>query len=73
MAPMGMVKFSSKMRPEVLEALRRHAADSGRSMASVLSDAAEEYVARVSLRPVFRDAAERVMDEHAELLERLAR
>ncbi|MFW5877031.1 MAG: CopG family transcriptional regulator [Myxococcota bacterium] len=69
----GSVKFSSKMRPEVLEALRKHAAESDRTLASVLNDAAEQYLARARVRPAFRQAAEQVMDEHAELLERLAR
>lgn len=68
-----MVKFSSKMRPEVLEDLRRHASEAGRTLASVLNEAAEQYLARERVRPAVRDAAEAVMDEHAELLERLAR
>lgn len=69
----GYVKFSSKMRPEVLEALRQHASRSERTLASVLNEAAEAYLARAQVRPAFRAAAEQVMDEHAELLDRLAR
>lgn len=68
-----MAKFSSKMRPEVLDELRKHATESGRTLASVLDEAAEQYLARERVRPAFREAAEQVMDEHAELLERLAR
>lgn len=68
-----MVKFSSKIRPEVLEDLRRHASEAGRTLASVLNEAAEQYLARERVRPAVRDAAEAVMDDHAELLERLAR
>jgi predicted DNA-binding protein len=67
------VKFSSKMRPEMLEAMRAHAAEAGRTVASVLDEAVEQYLARERVRPAFRDAAEQVMSEHAELLERLAR
>lgn len=69
----GSVKFSSKMQPEVLEALRKHAAQADRTLASVLNEAAEQYLARVRVRPAFQRAAEQVMDEHAALLERLAR
>ncbi len=66
-------KYSSTMPPELLEALRRHAAESGRTLASVIAEASEEYLARARVRPAFREAVESVMDEHAELLERLAR
>ena len=68
-----MVKFSSQMRAEVLAAAREHAAESGRTLASVLDEAVAEYLERARIRPAFRDAAERVIDQHAELLERLAR
>lgn len=68
-----MVKFSSKLRPETLEQARQHAADAGRTLASVLDEAVAEYLARKRVRPAFREAAEQVMNRHAELLERLAR
>lgn len=61
------------MRPEVLKEFRKLAAESGRTLASVINEAAEQYLARRRVRPAFRDAAEKVMDQHAELLERLAR
>lgn len=71
MAP--AVKFSSKMDAKVLKALRGHAEREGRTLAAVLTAAAEEYLHRATVRPAFRTAASEVMDEHAELLERLAR
>lgn len=67
------VKFSSKMDPSILERLRAHAAREGRTFSSVLNEAAAEYLDRAATRPAFREAATRVLDEHAELLERLAR
>jgi hypothetical protein len=67
------VKFSSKIRPDVLDELRRHATRSGRTLASLVDEAVEQYLARELVRPAFRDAAERVLDEHADLLHRLAR
>lgn len=72
-ADMASVKFSSKMDSKVLKTLREHAARKGRTVSSVLTAAAEEYLERAALRPVFRKAAREVLDEHAELLERLAR
>jgi hypothetical protein len=67
------IKFSSKMSPETLKELRRYADESGRTLASVIGEAAEEYLRRAHVRPAFRAAAEQVMKEHADLLERLAR
>ncbi len=68
-----MVKFSSKLDEAVLEELRAHAKQTGRSMASLLTEAVEEYLGRARIRPAFRKAADDVLDEHADLLDRLAR
>lgn len=67
------VKFSSKMDAKVLKGLRAHAEREGRTLSAVLTAAAEEYLSRMAVRPAFRKAAREVIDEHAELLERLAR
>lgn len=67
------VKFSSKMDAKVLEGLRAHAEREGRTLSAVLTVAAEQYLARAVTRPAFRAAAREVLEEHAELLERLAR
>lgn len=70
---MANVKFSSKMDARVLKGLRAHAAREGRTVSAVLTAAAEDYLERAALRPAFRKAAREVLDEHADLLERLAR
>jgi len=70
---MPSVKFSSKMDSKVLNSLRAHAEREGRTVSAVLTAAAEEYVERAAIRPAFRKAARQVLDEHADLLERLAR
>ena len=70
---MGAVKFSSKMDSKVLEGLRAHAERHGRTLAGVLTEAGAEYLERASTRPAYRKAAREILDEHAELLERLAR
>lgn len=67
------IKFSSKMDARILKSLRAHAGREGRTLSAVLTAAAEEYLERAATRPVFRAAAREVLDEHAELLERLAR
>lgn len=67
------VKFSSKMDARVLKGLRAHAAREGRTLSAVLTAAAAQYLERATLRPAFRTAAREVLDDHAELLERLAR
>lgn len=70
---MAAVKFSSKMDAKILKALRAHAAREGRTLSAVLTASAEQYLERVATRPAFRTAAREVLDDHAELLTRLAR
>ena len=67
------VKFSSKMDSDTLDALREYARDEGRTVAAVLGEAVAEYLKNKRVRPVFRAAAEAVLDEHDELLRRLAK
>jgi len=66
-------KFASTMDSEVLDALRRHAAASGRSISSILELAVVEHLDRVRVRPAFRRAVDEVLETHDELLGRLAR
>lgn len=68
-----MAKFSSKMDREVLEALRAHAREDGRTLAGLLTEAVRDYLAKTRVRPAFREAAEAVLAEHDELLGRLAK
>ncbi len=70
---MAAVKFSSKMDPQVLDEMRVLAAEQGRTLSAVLTEASAEYLARASVRPAFRDASTEVLDTHADLLERLAK
>jgi glutamate-1-semialdehyde aminotransferase len=67
------VKFSSKMDADTLDALREYAREEGRTVAGVLSEAVQEYLQRRRVRPAFREAAEKVITEHDELLRRLAK
>ena len=66
-------KFATQIDEEVLDELRCYAKTTGRSISSVVSEAVEEYLKRASVRPAFRDAMSEVLEDHAELLERLAK
>ena len=67
------LKFASTMDSDLLHALREHAERSGRSISSILETAVAEHLDRVRVRPAFRAAVDQVLDEHDELLARLAR
>jgi predicted transcriptional regulator len=66
-------KFSTKMNKEVLTRLRDYAHSSDRSISQIVSEAVAEYLARIEVRPVFRDAVAEVILENEELLKELAR
>jgi predicted transcriptional regulator len=73
---MGMAKaekFASQMDRELLRSLREYADASGRSISALLDDAVREYLERVHVRPAFRSAMDEVLQDHDELLQRLAR
>lgn len=66
-------KFASQLDRELLRSLREHAEASGRSISALLDDAVREYLERAQVRPAFRSAMDEVLEEHDELLRRLAR
>ena len=70
---MKLKKFATQIDESTLEDLRAYARDTGRSISGVVSEAVGEYLERVKVRPAFRDAMEEVLEDHAELLERLAK
>lgn len=61
------------LRPsdEQAEALRRQAAEEGRSMQAVALSAIDEYIARRTHTAKVADALKRVVREEAQVLERL--
>jgi hypothetical protein len=67
-ARMGMTLRPSDQQAE---ALRRQAADEGRSMQAVALSAIDEYIARRAHTARVTDALERVVREEAGVLERL--
>ena len=70
---MKATKFATQLDEATLVELRAYAKSTGRSISSVVNEAVGEYLARSQLRPAFRTAMNEVLDDHADLLDRLAR
>ena len=70
---MKVTKFATQLDETTLAELRAYAKSTGRSISSVVNEAVGEYLGRAQLRPAFRSAMDEVLDEHAELLQKLAR
>lgn len=66
-------KFATQIDEDVLKELKAYTKESDRSISSVVSEAVAEYLGRVRVRPAFRKAMHEVLDDHAELLKRLAK
>ncbi len=66
-------KFATQIDETVLKDLKSFVKDADRSISSVVSEAVAEYLQRARLRPAFQKAMNEVIDEHAELLSRLAK
>ena len=70
---MKLKKFATQIDEPTLEDLRAYAKSTGRSISAVVSEAVGEYLKRASVRPAFRSAMDKVLEDHAELLSRLAK
>ncbi len=70
---MKLKKFATQIDEAVLKDLKSYVGQADRSISSVVSEAVAEYLQRVKLRPAFRSAMDEVLDEHEELLQRLAK
>ncbi len=66
-------KFATQIDEKVLKELKTYVSQADRSISSVVTEAVAQYLSRVRLRPAFLKAADEVLDEHAELLKRLAK
>ena len=66
-------KFATQIDEKVLKDLKAYVNEADRSISSVVSEAVAEYLQRSRLRPAFRTAMDEVLDEHEELLKRLAK
>ena len=72
-AIMKQKKFATQIEESTLEDLRAYAKSTGRSISAVVTEAVGEYLTRASVRPAFRSAMSEVLEDHAELLKRLAK
>lgn len=66
-------KFATQIDEATLEDLRSYAKSTGRSISGVVSEAVEQYLKRSRVRPAFQNAMSGVLEDHAELLEKLAK
>jgi hypothetical protein len=73
MVCMKAKKFATQIDEKVLKDLKSFVEHADRSISSVVTEAVAEYLQRAKLRPAFRSAMEEVIDEHEELLKRLAK
>jgi hypothetical protein len=72
-AIMKATKFATQLDETTLAELRAYSKSTGRSISSVVNEAVSEYLGRSQLRPAFRSAMDEILDDHADLLSRLAR
>jgi hypothetical protein len=70
---MKQKKFATQIEEDTLEELRAYAKSTGRSISGVVTEAVGEYLKRASVRPAFRSAMSEVLEDHAELLNKLAK
>lgn len=66
-------KFATQIDEDVLKDLKSYVKQADRSISSVVTEAVAEYLQRSKVRPAFRNAMDEILDEHAELLKRLAK
>ena len=66
-------KFATQIDEKVLKDLKSYTAQSDRSISSVVTEAVAEYLQRSKVRPAFKSAMDEVLNEHEELLARLAK
>lgn len=70
---MKAIKFATQIDEKVLKDLKSYVSETDRSISSVVNEAVAEYLQRSKLRPAFRSAMDEILDEHEELLTRLAK
>jgi predicted transcriptional regulator len=70
---MKPVKFATQVDPKVLRELRAFAKETDQSISKLVTEALAAYLQRARVRPAFRRAMDEVLDEHDDLLRRLAR
>ena len=70
---MNAKKFATQIDEKVLEDLKTFAKESDRSISKVVNEAVKEYLQRAQVRPAFTSAMDEVLEDHSDLLKRLAK
>jgi uncharacterized membrane protein YheB (UPF0754 family) len=70
---MKATKFATQVDGRVLKELRNFAEQSDKSISKIVTEALEEYLNKIRVRPIFLSAMDEVIEEHADLLTRLAK
>ncbi len=70
---MKLVKFATQVDAKVLKDLRAVAKETDKTISKLVTEALAAHIQRVRLRPAFERAVDEVLDEHEELLRRLAK
>lgn len=70
---MKAVKFATQLDEAVLDRLRTFASAEDRSISRIVNEAVAAYLERMEVRPAVRQAIDEVLDQHDDLLARLAR
>ena len=68
-----MVKFATQVDEKVLKSVRALAKETDRSISKIVTEALAAYVQRARVRPAFESAMDDVLNQHEEVLRRLAR
>ncbi len=68
-----MVKFATQVDEKVLKSVRALAKETDRSISKIVTEALAAYVQRARVRPAFESAMDDVLNQHEEVLKRLAR
>lgn len=70
---MSFTKFSTQIDEDVLKKLKEFTRQSDKSISQVVSEAIDDYLQKIQMRPAFRSAVEDVLQKNKDLLERLAK
>ena len=68
-----MVKFATQVDEKVLKEIRALAKETDKSISKVVTEALAAHIQRARVRPAFEGAMEEMLNEHEEVLKRLAR
>ena len=70
---MKPTKFATQIDDKVLQDLKSYANESNQTISRIVTDAVADYLQKIRVRPAFQTAMDEILDEHSELLRRLAK